>query len=193
MVVVDKFTKLAHFIPMKSTYSANDVAHVFIKDVVRLHGFPKKIVSDRDAKFTSRFWNELFVGLGTELTFNTTYHPQTDGQTEGVNNILEDMLRMYVMHQQRKWEEYLPLVEFAYNNGYQESLRMSPFEAPYRWSCNTLISWSDPINGVLIGSNMLADMEQEMQVIKKNLKAPQDRHKIYTDHNKLLREFQVGE
>eukprot|EP00253_Pinus_taeda_P025427 PITA_25427 len=85
-------------------------------------------------------------------------------QTERVNRILEDMFRMYVMHQQKKWEEYLPLVEFIYNNGYQESLRMSPFEALYERSCNTPISYIDPVNIVLIGPDMLGDMEKEMQV-----------------------------
>ena len=100
--------------------------------------------------------------MGTEFSFSTTYHPQTIGQTERVNGILEDMLRMYVMHQQWKWEEYLPLVEFAYNNDYPNSLRMSPFDALYGQSCNTPISWSDPISKVLIGRDMLADMEQEM-------------------------------
>lgn len=85
---------------------------------MRLHGVANKILSDRDAKFTSRFLKELFVGLGTKLAFNTTYHSYTVGQTQRVNRILEDMLRMHVMHQQRKWEEYLPLVEFAYKNGY---------------------------------------------------------------------------
>ena len=89
--------------------------------------------------------------------------------------ILKDMLRMYMMHQLRKWEEYLPLVEFTYNNSYQESLRMSPFEALYGQSGNTPISWSDPVIRVLIGPNMLADMEQEIHVIKKNLKAIRDR------------------
>jgi len=84
-------------------------------------------------------------------------------------------LRMYVMHQQRKWEEYLPLVKFAYNNGYQESLRISPFKALYGKSCYTPIRWSDPDNSVLIGPDMLANMKWEMQVIKKKLKAAQDR------------------
>ena len=82
---------------------------------------------------------------------------------------------MYVIHQHRKWEEYLPLLDFSYNNNYRESLRMSPFKALYGWSCNTPISWSDPMNRVLIGSNMLTDMEREMQVTKKNLKTTQDR------------------
>jgi len=113
---------------------------------MRLHDIPKKIVSNIDVKFTSRFWKELYVSLGIELVFSTTYHLWIDGQTERVYTILADMLRMYVMHQKRRWEEYLPLVEFAYNNGYQESLRMSLFEALYGRSCNTLISWSDPMN-----------------------------------------------
>lgn len=100
MVVVDRLTKVAHFIPIKSTLSASDVEHVFIRDMVRLHGVPKNIVSDRDEKFTSKFWKDLFPVLGTKLAFNTTYHLQTDGQTKRVNKILEDMLRMYMMHQQ---------------------------------------------------------------------------------------------
>jgi len=99
-----------------------------------------------DANFTSKFWKELFAGLCTELDFSRDYHPQIDGQTNRVNKILKDMLRMYVMHQQWKWEEYITLVEFAYNNGYQESLGMSPFKALYWWSCNTPISRSDLVN-----------------------------------------------
>jgi len=128
MVVVDKYIKLAHFIAVKTTCLASEVAQVFIRHIMRLHGVPKKIMSDRDAKFTSKFWKELFAYLGIEFASSTTYHPQTDGQKERVNRILGDMLRMYVMHQQKKLE-YLPLVEFACNNGYQDSLRMNPFEA----------------------------------------------------------------
>ena len=99
MGVVDRLTKVAHFIPLKTTYSTSDVAQVFIRYVVILHGVPKNIVSDKDAKFISNFWKELFIGLGIELAFNTTYHLQIDGQIQRVKRILEDMLRMYVMHQ----------------------------------------------------------------------------------------------
>ena len=109
MVIVDRLTKVAHFILVKSTFSASDVAYIFIRDVVILHGVLKNIVSEKDAKFTSKFWKDLFAGLGTELAFSTNYHSHTDGQTKRVNMILEEMLRMYMMHQQRKWEEYLPL------------------------------------------------------------------------------------
>jgi hypothetical protein len=155
MVVVDKLSKYAHFIPVKSTYKAIEIAQVFMKEVFRLHGMPKEIVSDRDTKFTSIFWKSLMVGLETKFLFSTAYHPQTDGQTERVNQILEDMLRMHVMHQPRKWEDYLQLVEFADNNSYQESLNMSPFEVLYGRPCNTPISWSNPVNMISFGPNIL--------------------------------------
>jgi transposase InsO family protein len=96
-----------------------------------LHGIPKTIVSDRDPKFTSNFWKGLFKGFRMNLNFSTAYHPESDGQTERVNRVIEDMLRMYVMDKPSKWEDYLHLVEFTYNNGYQASLKMSPFEALY--------------------------------------------------------------
>ena len=117
MVVVDKLTKAAHFIPVKSTHKTGDIAKLFMKEIFKLHGFPKAIVSDRDVKFTYNFWKGLFVDLGTKLNFSTAYHPQTDGKTERVNQVLEDMLRMYLMDKTTKWEDYFHLVEFSYNNG----------------------------------------------------------------------------
>ena len=125
-----------------------------MKEVFRLHGMPKEIISDRDTKSTSNFWKSLMMGLETKFLFSTTYHPQTDGQTERVNQILEDLLRMHVMHQPRKWEDYLPLVEFAYNNGYQESLRMIPFEASYGRQFKILISWNNPVDRITLGPEM---------------------------------------
>ena len=145
-----------------------------MKEIFKLHGMPKEIVSDRDTKFTSNFWKSLMVGFETKLLFTTAYHPQTHGKTERVNQILEDMLRMHVMHQPKKWEDYLPLVEFAYNNGYQESLKMSPFEILYGRPCNTLVSWSNPVKIITIGPNMLKEMEQQVIKIKHNLKVPQN-------------------
>jgi hypothetical protein len=131
MVVVDKITKYAHFIPLKTTHKAVDVADIFMKEVAQLHEIPKTIVSDKDSKFTLNFWKGLFKGFRTNLNFSTTQHPETDGQTERVNRVLEYLFRMYVMDKPSKWEDYLHLVEFAYNNGYQTSLKMSPFEALY--------------------------------------------------------------
>jgi hypothetical protein len=131
MVVVEKITKDAHFIPLKTTHKVADVVDIFIKEVARLHGIPKTIVSDRDPKFTLNFWKGLFKGFGTNMNFSTAYHLDSDGQIERVNRVIEDMLRMYVMNKPSKWEDYLHLVEFAYNNGYQALVKMSPFEALY--------------------------------------------------------------
>ena len=112
-IVVDNLMKSAHFIPVRTTYQAPDIARVFISEIVRLHGVPKKIISDRGSVFTGRFWMSFQEALVTQLNFSTAYHLDTDGQTERTNQTLEDMLRMYVMDQQKHWEEFLPLVEFA--------------------------------------------------------------------------------
>jgi hypothetical protein len=175
MVVVDKLSKSSHFILVKSTCKVIDIANIFMKEIFRLHGMPREIVSDRDTKFTSSLWKSLMAGFETKLLFITTYHPQTDGQIERVNQIVEDMLRMHVMHQPKKWEDYLPLVEFAYNYGYQESLKMSPFEAFYGRQCKIPISWSNPMDIITIGPDMLKEMDQQVIQIKKNMKIAQDR------------------
>jgi transposase InsO family protein len=140
MVVVDKLTKYDHFIPMKTTHKETNFVDIYIREVARLHGIPKTIVSDRDPKFTSKFWKELFKGFGINLNFITAYHPESDGKTKRMNKVIEDMLRMYVMEKPSKWEDYLHLVEFSYNNGYQASLKMSLFESLYGRKCNTRVS-----------------------------------------------------
>eukprot|EP00253_Pinus_taeda_P032776 PITA_32776 len=159
MVVVDKLSKSSNFIPVQSTYRAAQIANVFMQNISKLHRLPKTIISNCDVKFTSVFWRTLFEGLGTQLNFSTAYHPQTDGQTERVNQVVEDMLRSYVMQQPTRWEEYLHLVEFAYNNGYHASLRMSPFEVLYGRKCRTPSSWGGPEDRLLLGPEMLEEME----------------------------------
>jgi hypothetical protein len=154
-----------------------------------LHGIPKKIVSERDAKF----WKGLFNGFGSNLNFSTTYHPESDGKTERVNQVIEDMLRMYVMDKPSKWEDYLHLVEFSYNNGYQTSLKMSPFEALYGRKCNTPVIWDNSADRVVVGLDLLREMEEQMIKINQNLKAAQDRQKIYVDKGRNHREFKVGD
>ena len=116
-----------------------------------MHGLPKAIVSDKDVEFTSNFWKGLFVDLDTKLNFSTAYHPHTDGQIERVNQMIEDMLRMYVMDKPTKWEDYLHLVEFAYNNGQQASLGMSPYEALSDWTCRTPVTWDNLVKRVVLG------------------------------------------
>ena len=111
-----------------------------MKEIFRLHGIPKKVISDRYVKFTSTFWKEMFAEINTNLNFSMSYHPQTDGQIERTNQIIEDTLCMYVRTKPNKWEDYLHLVEFAYNNGYQTSAKLSPFEILYDRKCTTPIS-----------------------------------------------------
>ena len=130
-VCVDRLSKMAHFIASHTTDNALVVSQLYLEHIFRLHGLPKVIVSDRDPKFTGHFWKSLQTLLGTKLGLSTSYHPQTDGQTERVNRTLEQMLRAFVNYQQNNWKELLPLVEFAYNNSQQASTKRTPFEINY--------------------------------------------------------------
>eukprot|EP00253_Pinus_taeda_P030964 PITA_30964 len=159
----------------------------------KLHGLPKVIISDRDVKFTSTFWRTLFAELGTQLNFSTAYHPQTDGQTERVNQVLEDMLRAYVMTKPTQWEEYLHLVEFAYNNGYHTSTKLSPFEVLYGRKCRTPSSWGGPEDKLSLGPKMLKEMEDMVKKVSANLKAAQDWQKSFADRKRRFKEYQIGD
>jgi len=128
MVVVDRFSKMAHFIPCHTTNYATQVANLYFKEIVRLHGIPKSMVSDRDSKFLSHFWLTLWRKLGTQLKFSTTCHPQTDGQTEVTNRTLGTLLRVLVKKHLKKWDELLPHAEFAFNRVPSKSTQLSPFQ-----------------------------------------------------------------
>jgi transposase InsO family protein len=135
---------VGHFIPVKTTYNSAVLAELYMSRIVCLHGIPKKIVSDRGTQFTSHFLQQLHDALGTHLKFSSAYHPQTDGQTERTNQILEDMLRACALQDQIGWDKRLPYAEFSYNNSYQASLKMSPFEALYGRNCITPLHWDQP-------------------------------------------------
>jgi transposase InsO family protein len=134
---VDRLTKVGHFIPVNTTYKGSQLAELYMARIVCLHGVPKKIVSDRGSQFTSRFWKSLHENIGMKLNFSSTYHPQTDGQTEKTNQVLKDMLRSCALKHGHSWDKILPYAEFSDNNSYQTSLKMSPFEALYGRKCRT--------------------------------------------------------
>ncbi|GKB27711.1 putative nucleotidyltransferase, ribonuclease H [Tanacetum coccineum] len=128
-VVVDRLTKSAHFLPIRKNYGISKLAEIFQQEIVRLHGTPTSIVSDRDPKFTSHFWKGLQKAWGTRLKFSTAFHPQTDGQSERTIQTLEDMLRACALEWTGSWDEYLCLVEFAYNNSWHASISRCTFGA----------------------------------------------------------------
>ena len=129
LVVVDRLTKMAHFIPTRSDIDAPQLAKIFLQNIFTKHGTPADIVSDRGKHFVSRFWASLCTLLGVRSNLSTAYHPETDGQTERTNQILEQYLRIYVNYEQNDWINLLPLAEFAYNNTTQSATGMSPFFA----------------------------------------------------------------
>ena len=136
-VIVDHLTKSTHFILVRVNYRPHQYAELYITHVVHLYGVPRTIVSDRGSQFIAHFWEHLHKQLGTNLVRSSTYHPQTSGLTGRVNQILEDRLRACVISSKGSWEKWLPLAKFSYNNSYQDSVKMAPFEALYGQKCRT--------------------------------------------------------
>ena len=164
-VIVGRFTKSAHFLPVKTIYRAQHYAELYISRILSLHGVPRTIISDRGAQFVARFWEQFHSALGTQLIRSSAYHPQTDGQTERINQILEDMLRACVLSYSKKWDECLPLAEFSYNNSYQESIKMAPFEALYGRRCRTPLNWSEAGERNFFGPDIVQEAEEQVQLI----------------------------
>ena len=192
-VIVDRLTKSAHFLPVHTTYTAKKYAEIYMDQIVRLHGIPKTIISDRGTLFVARFWEQMQLALGTKLIRSSAYHPQTDGQTERVNQILEDMLRACVIHYDKNWDKCLALAEFSYNNSYQSSLKMAPFEALYGQRCQTPLSWSQTGERKIFGPNLVTEAEDKVRIIQTNLKAAQSRQKNCADKRRKPLQFQVGD
>ncbi|WVZ97222.1 hypothetical protein U9M48_042772 [Paspalum notatum var. saurae] len=192
-VIIDRLTKSAHFIPVKTTYTAATYARLYVSRIVSLHGVPRTITSDRGSLFVSRFWEHLQTALGTTLIHSSAYHPQTSGQVERVNQILEDMLRACALTYSTKWDECLPLAEFAYNNSYQKSLEMAPFEALYGRKCRTPLNWSEPGECVTFGPDLVTQAEEQVKLIHSNLKRAQSRQKSYSNKRRRPLVFEVDD
>ena len=152
-----------------------------MQEVVRLHGVPVSMVSDRDTRFMSHFWRSLQESVGTRLKFSTAYHPQTDGQSERTIQILEDMLRACMLDFKGSWEDHLHLAEFAYNNSYQASIKMAPFEALYGRKCRSPLCWDDIGDRRLLGPEIITQTVEKVKIIRERLKTAQDRQKKWAD------------
>jgi hypothetical protein len=192
-VTVDRLTKVAHFIPVKTTYSGPQLAEMYMSRIVCLHDVPKKIVSDRWTQFTLKFWERLHETLDTQLRFSSAYHPQTDGQTERVNQILEDILRACALQYGRSWDWSLPYAEFSYNNGYQESMKMTPFEMLYGRRCQTPLFWNEAGEQKVFGPDILQEAKKQVHMVRENLRVAQSRQKSYADHRRRDLSFEVGD
>jgi hypothetical protein len=192
-VIVDRLTKAAHFLPVKTTYKMPKYTEIYIAEIVRLHGVPSSIVSDRDPKFTSHFWEALHEALGTKLSFSSAYHPQTDGQMERTNQSLEDLLRACVLDDRGSWDDVLPLVEFTYNNSFHTSIGMAPYEALYGRKCQTPLCWYQNGESMIVGPDMIQQTTEKVRKIRERMKISQDRQKSYADKRRKPLEFEEGD
>ncbi|KAL1218026.1 hypothetical protein V5N11_006025 [Cardamine amara subsp. amara] len=192
-VIVDRLTKCARFLAIKKTDGAMVLARKYVQEIVRLYGVPVSIVSDRDPKFTSKFWKAFQTEMGTRVHMSTAYHPQTDGQSERTIQTLEDLLRMCVLDWGAHWVDHLSLVEFTYNNSYQASIGMAPYEALYGRPCRTPLCWTQVGERSTLGARFVKETTEKIRVLKLNMKEAQDRQKSYADKRWKELEFEVGD
>nr|GEX70097.1 putative reverse transcriptase domain-containing protein [Tanacetum cinerariifolium] len=170
-VTVDRLTKSAYFLPTREDYKMDRLARLFLNEIVARHGVSIWIISDRDSRFTSRFWQLMQEAIGTCLDISTAYHPQTDGQSERTIQTLEDMLIVCVLDFMGSWDVHLPLVKFSYNNSYHSSVRYASFEALYGRKCRLPIMWAEVWEGQLIGHELVQETAEKISQIKDILKA----------------------
>ncbi|KAI1856182.1 uncharacterized protein JN550_013896 [Neoarthrinium moseri] len=161
LITTERLTKYAYFLPYKESSNTDDLAYTFLRTIVSQHGLPDEIISDKDKLFTSKFWKSLMARLRTNHKLSTAYHPQTDGQTERINQTLEQYLRCYINYEQDNWVELLPIAQFAYNNSETESIGTTPFYANYGFNPDMT---KEPLPGVLAEKAIThADKLQDLQ------------------------------
>ncbi|GJS01832.1 putative reverse transcriptase domain-containing protein, partial [Tanacetum coccineum] len=170
-VIVDRLTKFAYFIMMNEKYKIEKLTRLYLKEIVCRHGVPVSIILDRDPRFASRFWRSPQKSLGKNLDISTSYHPETDGQSERTIQTLEDMLHAYVIDFGSGWDKHLALAEFLYNNSYHASIKAAPFEALYGRKCRTPVCWSEVRDAQLMGPEMICETTEMIVKIKNRLLA----------------------
>jgi hypothetical protein len=192
-VVVDRLMKFAHFFSIATDFSAAQVTELFFREIFRLHGLPKTIVSDRDSRFMSTFWQELFRLVDTTLTPSTSYHPQTDGQTEIVNKWVEGYLRNYVAGQQKAWVRWLHLGEYCYNTTHHMSIGMTPFKALYSYDPLSFVEVAFGDNKASMVQDWVQQSQDILRELKDHLQRAQNQQKIQADKHRVERTFEVGD
>jgi hypothetical protein len=193
LVVVDRFSKYAHLIALNHPYTAQDVVTLYMDNVFKLHGLPKVIVTDRDPIFTSSVWQALFKSLKVELHLSSAYNPQTYGQTERVNQCLENYLRCMCFTSPKRWFHWLALAEWWYNTSYHTSLNMTPFQALYGFPPPQVAEDIIPDCPDVTAQEQLRNRQVAIQVIKDNLFKAQCRIKHQADKHRSDREFSIGD
>jgi transposase InsO family protein len=195
-VIVDRFSKMAHFIPCHKTDDASHIADLFFQKIIRLHGVPNTIIFDRDTKFLSHFWRTLWAKLGIKLLFSTTCHPQTDGQTEVVNRTLSTMLWAILKKNIKMWEECLPHVEFVYNRSLHSTTKMCLFEIVYGLLPHARIDlmplpFSEKLN---FDAKQRAELMLQMhETTKENIERMNVKYKISGDKGRKQLDFKPGD
>lgn len=193
MVVIDRFTKVGHFLALTHPFTTAQVAQLFMDNIFKLHGMPKSIVSDRDKIFTSLFWKELFNSLGTQLRTSSAYHPQTDGQTECLNRCLEHYLRAMASSRPKQWYKWLPLAQWWYNTTYHSAIHRSPYEALYGVCPRQICIPSDHRSSVDVVAEFQVQREAMNKVLQDAIHTAQHKYKQYADAKRREVEFQVGD
>ena len=193
LTVVDRFSKYCHFIPLAHPYSAESVAQAFFTDIVRLHGVPQSIVSDRDPVFTSTFWRELMSLLGTKLHMSTAFHPQSDGQSESANRVIVMYLRCLTGDRPRQWLRWLPWAEFVFNTAFQSSLRDTPFRVVYGRDPPTIRSYEPGESRVPAVARSMEERAEFLADVRYRLEQAQAAHKKYYDAHHRPVVYQVGD
>lgn len=196
VVFVDPFSKYAIFAPTTTNVTAPQVAKIFFERVFVSHGLPKKIISDRDVRFTGNFWKALFAALDTKLSMSTAFHPQSDGQTERVNQILEQLLRSRASYRQDDWDLHLSAAQAAYNNSVQASTKFSPFHVLYGREMMVpaaLLSPVDTSTTVPAVADFLEERAAEWRAVRDNILVAQARQKEFADRGRSYHTFKVGE
>jgi hypothetical protein len=192
LVLVDKLTKYVHLVPTTKKCSSEELSRLFLTHIFQYHGMPKVLISDRDPRFVSRFWRLFCQRLGCELRFSTAYHPQTDGQTERTNRVVEEVLRHFVNEDHTNWEDALPLVAFAINNAKSSSTGQTPYYLNFGTHPQVPSTVDLPEGSLPTLDTVFQSLEDTLKQAKTLIQSAQDRQKAYADKRRQPHEFKAG-